>query len=82
METQIQITCFAALRKFFDPQLNIRLQLPAAYHSVIYELKKLNPEAADLLDHCRIAVNECFVPLTDLKTTDEPVYLIPPSSGG
>ncbi|WP_423128210.1 MoaD/ThiS family protein [Gaoshiqia sp. Z1-71] len=82
MKTQIQITCFAALRKFFDPEVNIQLQLPAAYHSVIYELKKLNPQAADLLDHCRIAVNERFVAPTDLKMTDEPVYLIPPSSGG
>lgn len=82
METQIQITCFAGLRKFFDPQIYIRLQLPTAYLSVIQELKKINPEASEVLDHCRIAVNEKFVPHTDLKITDEPVFLIPPSSGG
>jgi len=82
MNTTIQVTCFAALRKFFDPQLNIRLTLPTAYDSLISELKKLNPDATEILDNCRIAVNEQFVPRDELKITDEPVYLIPPSSGG
>jgi molybdopterin converting factor small subunit len=82
METSIQITCFAGLRKFFDPQVNIRLQLPASYQSLIHELKKMNPDAAEILDNCRIAVNEKFVPHAELKTTGEPVFLIPPSSGG
>jgi molybdopterin converting factor small subunit len=82
METQIQITCFAGLRKFFAPQMEVQLKLPASYQSVIQKLKKLNPEANEILDNCRIAVNEKFVPHTQIKTSDEPVYLIPPSSGG
>jgi molybdopterin synthase sulfur carrier subunit len=82
METQIQVTCFAGLRKFFDRQLSIKMNLPTAYLSVIQELKKLNPEATEVLDNCRIAVHEKFVRRDEMKTTDEPIYLIPPSSGG
>ena len=82
METTIQITCFAGLRKFFAPQMQVQLELPAPYQSLIQELKKLNPDANEILDNCRIAVNEKFVQHTEVKITDEPVFLIPPSSGG
>ena len=82
METPIQITCFAGLRKFFDPQIQVPMQLPASYQSLILRLKEINPEASEILDNCRIAVNEKFVPHAEIKTTGEPVYLIPPSSGG
>ena len=82
METPIQVTCFAGLRKFFEPQMQISVDLPASYESLLQEMKKINPEATKVLDNCRIAVNEKFVPHDELKTTDEPVFLIPPSSGG
>lgn len=82
METSIQITCFAGLRKFFDPQMQVQMELPASYQSLIQKLKKLNPDAIGILDNCRIAVNEKFVEHSEIKTTDEPIYLIPPSSGG
>ncbi len=82
METSIQVTCFAGLRKFFSNQTTITLKLPAAYENVLDELKKLNPEASEVLDSCRIAVSENFVPKSSLITCDEPVFIIPPSSGG
>lgn len=82
METTIQVTCFAGLRKFFNDQLNLNFKLPVAYEKVIEEMKKLNPEASEILDSCRVAAFQNFVPLKSLMTTDEPIFIIPPSSGG
>ncbi len=82
METTIQVTCFAGLRKFFNCPLTINLKLPTAYEDVLLEMKKVNPEASEILDSCRIAVCESFVPRTALMTSDEPLFIIPPSSGG
>jgi len=82
METTIQVTCFAGLRKFFTSPLTISLKLPTAYEDVLMEMKRVNPEASEILDSCRIAVCESFVPKTALMTSDEPLFIIPPSSGG
>lgn len=82
METTIQVTCFAGLRKFFSSPLTISLILPTAYEDVLIEMKRVNPEASEILDSCRIAVCESFVPRTALMTSDEPLFIIPPSSGG
>lgn len=82
METQIKITCFAGLRKFFEPQINVRITLPVSYQFFIQELKKQKPDASEILDNCRIAVNEKFVQHTEMMTTNELIFLIPPSSGG
>jgi molybdopterin synthase sulfur carrier subunit len=82
METTIHITCFAGLRKFFDNPLKLVVKLPTAYECIFQEMKKRKPEASEILDSCRIAVCESFVPRTALMTSDEPLFIIPPSSGG
>jgi len=82
METTIQINCFAGLRKFFGSQLTLSLKLPVPYQQVLQELKKVNPEAGEVLDACRIAVRESFVSPSDIVAGDEPLFIIPPSSGG
>ena len=79
---EIQITCFAGLRKFFEPQLFLTCPVPASYQSLLQKLKELNPEAGELLDVCRIAVNKEFVSNLEMEISGEAVFLIPPSSGG
>lgn len=82
METTIQLNCFAGLRKFFGAQVQLRVKLPVNYGSLLQELKNVNPEASGVLDNCRIAVNEKFVHPDAQITGNDPVFLIPPSSGG
>ncbi len=82
METTIQINCFAGLRKFFTNPVSLRLKLPTTYETVLAKMKEMKPEAAEVLNSCRIAVGEAFVPLKSLMTSDEPLFIIPPSSGG
>ena len=59
----------------------LKYQLPGPYNTIIQELKKINPEANEVLDRSRIAANKRFVSLNELKTTSEPVYLVPPADG-
>jgi len=82
MESTIQITCFAGLKKYFGGELTLNLRLPIAYENVLEEMKKINPEATEILDSCRIAACQTFVPLKSLMTSDEPIFIVPPSSGG
>ncbi|WP_163714437.1 ubiquitin family protein [Mangrovibacterium lignilyticum] len=82
MESTIQVTCFAGLQKFFQSQVTLNFKLPVAYENVLEEMKKINPEAIEILDSCRIAVCESFVSRKALMTSDEPIFIIPPSSGG
>ncbi len=82
MNTEIKITCFAGLRKFFETQFEMELELPTSYASIIEKLKEQKPEAEEALNNCRIAVNEQFVQLSEQIGSGERIYLIPPSSGG
>ena len=81
MKTKIQIICYAGLQMFFAQCVQIEIQLPGPYNTIIQELKKINPEANEVLDRSRIAANKRFVSLNELKTTSEPVYLVPPADG-
>ncbi len=82
MESTIQVFCFAGLKKFFGVELTLNLHLPIAYEKVLDEMKRINPEATEVLNSCRIAVCQTFVPLKSLMTSDEPIFIVPPSSGG
>ncbi|HYQ55728.1 MAG TPA: hypothetical protein VEP89_00175 [Draconibacterium sp.] len=82
MKNSIQINCFAGLRKYFTASIEMNLTLPAAYEDVIQEMKKMNPEASEILNNCRIAVHEKFVSMKSQINGEEAIYLIPPSSGG
>ena len=78
----IKIICFAGLRKFFGSETSVFIEQNSSFSKVIEELKKLNPEATEVLSSCRIAVNEEFVNLDELMKSEDTLYLIPPSSGG
>jgi len=78
----IKIICFAGLRKYFGSETSVQVEPGASYSKVVDELKAINPEAAEVLSSCRIAVNEVFVSLDELLKPENTIYLIPPSSGG
>jgi len=81
-ETDIKVTCFAALRKYFDATELVRCSLPVACSEILEKLKTKNPEAEIMLSKCRIAIGEQFVPANFELTDNVVVFLIPPSSGG
>ena len=81
-KSKIKVTCFAGLRKFFDSEVTLEIELPISYGEITQQLKDLNPEASVILNNCRIAVNETFVKPTEILSSNRPIFLIPPSSGG
>lgn len=81
-ETDIKVTCFAALRKYFDATELVRCSLPVACSEILEKLKTKNPEAEIILSKCRIAIGEQFVQTNFELTENVVVFLIPPSSGG
>jgi len=78
----IKIICFAGLRKYFGSEATVLVEPGANYSKVIDELKIINPEAAEILSSCRIAVNEDFISLDEPLKPENILFLIPPSSGG
>lgn len=81
-QRSVKIVCFAGLRKYFGSEIVVAVDLGSRYSSVIDALKALNPEAAEVLPSCRIAVNEEFVSLSEPLKPENTIFLIPPSSGG
>jgi molybdopterin converting factor small subunit len=82
MDTELKITCFAALRKYFEASELVKCKLPVSCSEIIKQLASKNPEAAIMLGKCRIAIGEQFVPQNFVLTENVVVFLIPPSSGG
>ena len=81
-QLSVKVICFAGLRKYFGNEVEVRLESGAAFKSVLDKLAVINPEAGEVLQTCRIAVDEKFVsPDSPLNETNT-VFLIPPSSGG
>jgi molybdopterin converting factor small subunit len=78
----IKIICFAGLRKYFGSETTVLVEPNASYSNVVDELKRINPEATEILSSCRIAVNEEFISLDEPLKTENTLFLIPPSSGG
>jgi len=81
-KTDIKVTCFPALRKYFEATELVRCQLPVRCSEILEKLKTKNPEAEIMLSKCRIAIGEQFVPTNFELTENVVVFLIPPSSGG
>lgn len=81
-EIELQITCFAALRKYFSASELVVCTLPVSCGEIIEKLKEKNPEGELMLSKCRIAIGEQFVKPGFILTEKVGLFLIPPSSGG
>lgn len=82
IKQEVKVICFAGLRKYFNSELLVTMNLPSSYADLLSQLGSENPEAVPVLKNCRIAVDETFVPVTSLIDATKTVFLIPPSSGG
>lgn len=81
-DIELKVTCFAALRKYFEATEIIKCSIPVKCNEILEILRDKNPEAEIMLGKCRIAIGEQFVPQDFVLTENIGVFLIPPSSGG
>ncbi len=79
---QLTIQLFARLKDFFPPTVEIELSEAATTHDVLEVLKKQEPQAAIVLDNCRVAVGEDIVSPDYTPVTNDIIFILPPSSGG
>lgn len=78
----IKVHFFAGLKRHFQEPVGIDLAGISTINDIMEQLKKGNPDAIELLEKCRVAVDENFVPLNTSITGLKEVFVIPPSSGG
>lgn len=78
----VEVICFAGLRKYFGNGTTVSVESGVSYSDVIEELIRMKPDAGEVLNTCRIAVNEEFVSPEDTIQSERTLILIPPSSGG
>jgi len=78
----LKIHVFAILKDYFDEVFEIENAQVTSIAALRNELIKVNGSAAIVLNSCRFAVNEEFVPADYELKEDEHIYIIPPSSGG
>lgn len=75
------IHTFAILKEKLPSQFEIEIGVNNI-QAVIDSICTQNPDCSDLLESCRIAVNEEFVDKNFEIEDGTEVYLLPPSSGG
>ena len=75
------VQVFAALKDFFDKEFEVDESIKTLLdlrHSLILS----KPEAENILNNCRFAVDEEFVDMNYKLNTNDTIAIIPPSSGG
>jgi len=78
----LQVSVFAQLKEHFDAGIELPAKQGQTVGQVVEYLKQANPEAAAILDSCRVAVNDEMVDLKYTINGNEHIYIFPPSSGG
>lgn len=77
----MRIQVFAALKDFFDKEFETRENV-----NTLDELRRYlilsKPEAENILNNCRFAVDEEFVDMNYKLQAHDTIAIIPPSSGG
>jgi len=79
----IQIKLFAvAMQKAGTSELEVDCPLPATLADLKQAILTTCPTLADILPHCRFAVDDQFATAQTVITTDSTIAIIPPVSGG
>lgn len=78
----VTIHFFAGLKRFFPASVQLNKSEAKTGQDILTQLKELMPDATDLLNVCRMAINEEFVDISTPINNATEVFLIPPSSGG
>lgn len=77
----MRVQVFAALKDFFDKEFEADESI-----KTLVELRRSlilsKPEAENILNNCRFAVEEEFVDMNYKLKTNDTIAIIPPSSGG
>lgn len=78
----VSVRCYAAAAERLGPRVEVELGAPATAGQVRAALVEAHPEAAQLIEQCRLAVDldiaEADTPISD----DSEVALLPPFAGG
>jgi molybdopterin converting factor small subunit len=78
----LKIQVFANLKDYFDREFTMDVPEGSNVAGLLELVGALNPRSAELLNKCRVAVNEEFVDGDTVLHADGVVILLPPSSGG
>lgn len=77
----MRVHVFAALKDFFDKEFEADESI-----TTLVELRRSlilsKPEAENILNNCRFAVDDEFVDMNYKLKTNDTIAIIPPSSGG
>lgn len=78
----VTIHTFAILKETLPQKFDLEISDQFTAGHVIKTIVANNPECSEILDSCRIAVNEEFVDYNHIIAEGTQLYLLPPSSGG
>ena len=79
---KLKIRTYASLKELLGESFEIVVNDLCTIEELKKKIAGRNPEAADLINICRFAVNESIVnEKTEIKE-NEHVHIIPPASGG
>lgn len=74
------IKLFAVLKEYFEEAYEVRdIKTIGALRTHLVEI---NPDAQTILNSCRFAINNHFVPLDTSLNDQDTIFVMPPSSGG
>lgn len=79
---QIKISTFAQLKDFFEKDFSIDVPESSSVKDVMQYLINLKPDARNLLNSSRVAINEKIVQLEFALQKNDSLFLLPPASGG
>lgn len=78
----MKIHVFASLKDFMPAEIELSKDVLHDVDSVKKVLKKIYPAASALLESCRFSTDKELIPLDQIITAYDNLYIIPPSSGG
>jgi molybdopterin synthase sulfur carrier subunit len=79
---KLKIRTYASVKELLGESFEIEVKDGCTIEELKREIVVMNPEAAELINICRFAVNESIVNEKKEIKEDEHVHIIPPASGG
>lgn len=77
----MKVTVYAVLKDYFDPSFHLDEKL-TSIEELKNKLEQIRPQAIEVLNASRFAVNDEFVNLDFKIKDDDSISVLPPSSGG
>ena len=79
---KLKISAYASVKDLLGESFEIEVNDGCTIEELKKKIAGRNPEAAELINICRFAVNESIVNEIRAIKEDEHVHIIPPASGG